>query len=174
MMGVMNVRMGLLTALGVLAKIAFLGAAGFALYSALTPSDGASSLFPWDKLAHFAAFYVVTLLALPAFPRANLLVIAAGLLGLGVAIEFLQMLPGVNRDADWKDVVADGAGIAAALAPVTAWRLRGLGVRPARTAEVVDIALPARAQDTDAARSSSKAGPDADGVTALRELNFSG
>lgn len=138
----MNVRDRLLPVFTTLAKAGFLGAAGFALWSALTPTDGDSSLFFWDKLAHFVAFYVVTLLALPAFPRTRLVVIAAGLTVLGVAIEFLQMLPAVNRDSDVKDVVADAAGIAAALAPVLAWRLRDLGARPAPAtgaATVVDL-----------------------------------
>lgn len=131
--------------LGVLAKIAFLGAAGFALWSALVPADDSPGLFPWDKLAHFTAFYVVTLLALPAFPRAHVAAIAVGMTGLGVLIEILQMLPVVNRDSDVKDIVADVLGIGAALAPVLAWRMRDLGAwlqRKPATTTVVD--LPAR------------------------------
>jgi hypothetical protein len=57
-------------------------------------------------------------------------------------IEVLQALPMIHRDSDVKDVVADVAGIAFALLPVLAWRLRALGARPAQETEkspVVDL-----------------------------------
>jgi hypothetical protein len=138
----MNFRDRLPTAVGVLAKAAFLGAAGFALWNALIPGGDDKSLFFWDKLAHFTAFYVVALLAIPAFPRAPLAVIAVALTGLGVLIEVLQALPMIHRDSDVKDVVADVAGIAFALLPALAWRLRTLSARPAQETEassVVDL-----------------------------------
>ncbi|MBC6980489.1 VanZ family protein [Caulobacter sp. 17J80-11] len=138
----MNFRDRLPTALGVLAKAAFVGAAGFALWNALIPGGDDKSLFFWDKLAHFTAFYVVALLAIPAFPRASLAVIAVALTGLGVLIEVLQALPMIHRDSDVKDVVADVAGIAFALLPVLAWRLRALGARATQETEknaIVDL-----------------------------------
>lgn len=80
------------------------------------------ALVPWDKAAHFIAFYGVTLLAFSAFPdRRRLdLVLMASLAG--SAIEVLQLLDG--RDAELGDVMADAAGAFAVLAPVWLDRLR--------------------------------------------------
>ncbi len=95
------------------------------LFVALTPrEDHPASLTPWDKADHVVAFYVLSLLALAAFPRTAPLLLAAALSALGAAIEVVQATPQINRDADVLDWVADTAAVAAAMAPLAlaGWR----------------------------------------------------
>lgn len=101
-----------------LARIAFFSALIFTFYSAVIPPQHALQLVPWDKAEHFIAFYALTGLAVAAFPRRNILAIAALLSGFGGLIEFVQGLAIVHRDRDFWDWVADTLAIAAALCPM--------------------------------------------------------
>jgi hypothetical protein len=101
-----------------LAKLAFFAALLFTIYSAVIPPQHALQLVPWDKAEHFIAFYGLTGLAAAAFPKRNLIVIAAMLSGFGALIEFVQGLAVVHRDRDFWDWVADTLAIIAALAPM--------------------------------------------------------
>lgn len=101
-----------------LAQVAFFGALVFTFYSAVVPPAQAIQLAPWDKAEHFMAFYCLTGLAVAAFPRRRLLVIAVLLSGFGALIEFVQGLSVVHRDRDFWDWVADTIAIASALAPM--------------------------------------------------------
>jgi len=92
---------------------------------AFTPSTGVDSGLPWDKANHALAFLTWTVLAGCGWPRAGILRIAALMLALGTAVELIQGLPAVGRDADVWDVVADMTGF------VAGWGL--LAVSGART-----------------------------------------
>lgn len=109
-----------------IAQAAFLAALSFTFYSAVIPPREALHLVPWDKAEHFLAFYALTGLAVAAFPRRNLLVIAALLSAFGAFIEFVQGLDIVHRDRDFWDWVADTLAIAAALAPMILVWWRGV------------------------------------------------
>jgi hypothetical protein len=109
-----------------LARGAFFAALLFTFYSAVIPPSHALQLVPWDKAEHFIAFYALTGLAAAAFPRANLLLIAALLSGFGALIELVQGTPLVHRDMDFWDWVADSLAITAALAPMLLVWWRGL------------------------------------------------
>lgn len=67
-----------------------------------------------DKFAHVLAFAVLTGVASLAWPRTPFWRIALLLALFGAGIEFLQMIPVLHRDADWRDWVADGVAILAA------------------------------------------------------------
>jgi len=97
----------------------------FTLANALRPGPSAGPGLN-DKLLHFLAFYVLSLSAACAAPRLHPVWIGAALLGLGIAIEILQMAPLIGRSASFLDLLADLAGIAAALVPaaVYGWRAR--------------------------------------------------
>jgi hypothetical protein len=101
-----------------LARVVFVCAVIFTGYSAVIPPQHAVQLVPWDKAEHFIAFYGLTGLAVAAFPRHKLLVIAVLLSGFGALIEFVQGLPIVHRDRDFWDWVADTTAIVAALSPM--------------------------------------------------------
>jgi len=101
-----------------LAKAGFFSALIFTFYSAVIPPQQALQLVPWDKAEHFIAFYGLTGLAVAAFPKYNLLLIAAALSGFGALIEYVQGLSMVHRDRDFWDWVADSLAIAAALSPM--------------------------------------------------------
>jgi hypothetical protein len=101
-----------------LAQVAFVAALLFTFYSAVIPPAHALQLVPWDKAEHFIAFYGLTGLAVAAFPRKNLLLIASLLSGFGALIEVVQGLSFVHRDRDFWDWVADTLAISAALAPM--------------------------------------------------------
>src|ERR1700712_1325943 len=117
-----------------LARVVFVAATVFTAYSAVIPPQHAVQLVPWDKAEHFIAFYGLTGLAVAAFPKHKLLVIAALLSGFGALIEFVQGLPIVHRDRDFWDWVADTTAIIAALSPmILVWW--GRAARPARRGE---------------------------------------
>jgi hypothetical protein len=96
----------------------------FTFVEAVMPPKRAIPLFPWDKAEHFAAFYVLTLLAAAAFPRRSLVMVAVALSAFGASIELIQALPFVNRDCDLWDWVADTIAVGAALVPMALvwWR----------------------------------------------------
>jgi hypothetical protein len=109
-----------------LAQVAFFAALIFTFYSAVIPPQKAVTLAPWDKAEHFIAFYALTGLAVAAFPRRHLFIVAALLSAFGALIEFVQGLEIVNRDRDFWDWVADTIAICAALAPMLLVWWRGV------------------------------------------------
>lgn len=77
-----------------------------------------------DKTQHFVLFAGLTVLALAAYPRARWLPLALALTGFGAMIEFLQMIPVLNRSAELMDWVADTAAVLLVLAIAFPFRRR--------------------------------------------------
>ncbi len=69
-----------------------------------------------DKVAHALAFFALAALGHAAWGRRRLLILLVGLAALGAAIELLQSMPLIGRDAELFDWIADLAGIAIWLA----------------------------------------------------------
>jgi VanZ family protein len=89
----------------------------------LGPYRGIERAFvPWDKAAHFIAFYGLTLLSFSAFPQRRRLDLVVLATFAGAAVEVLQSL--VGRDGEFGDLVADAAGAVAVFAPICLERLR--------------------------------------------------
>jgi hypothetical protein len=109
-----------------IAQAAFFAAVIFTFYSAVIPPRDALQLVPWDKAEHFLAFYGLTGLAVAAFPKRHLFILAVSLSGFGALIEFVQGLDIVHRDRDFWDWVADTIGIGTALAPMILVWWRGV------------------------------------------------
>lgn len=86
---------------------------------------------PPDKLLHFLAFFVLTVLAQLAFPLAKMRMLLLGLGALGAGIELIQAIPAIDRDASLTDWLADMAAIVIAIAIFQAGRRliadRGIG-----------------------------------------------
>src|SRR5690606_22076798 len=77
-----------------------------------------------DKLAHFGVFALILWSFGVLFPRLQRIRAALLAVALGGAVEVVQGM--IGRDADLLDLVADAAGILAALALWATWR----GFRP--------------------------------------------
>jgi VanZ family protein len=109
--GVTLARLGLLFAGALAAFEAFIG-------------GGLDIHRPWDKFGHFGVFYTLTVLSLAAFPRAPVLRLMLVLVAIGGAVELIQSIPVVGRDAEWGDFFADITGVCFAVIPAAAWRVR--------------------------------------------------
>ncbi|HVI31815.1 VanZ family protein [Phenylobacterium sp.] len=68
-----------------------------------------------DKWEHAIAWFVLTASGLVLAPRRWRAIIAFGLL-LGAAVEVLQATLPSGRHGDWRDLLADGLGVALAVA----------------------------------------------------------
>ncbi len=76
----------------------------------LMPSQEVPAGFSWDKLNHWAAFFILMFLACHAYPQRSLWRIALALVVYGIGIEIAQYFT-KYRSADVMDVVADAIGI---------------------------------------------------------------
>ncbi len=77
---------------------------------ALVPAQEMPLGSGWDKLDHWSAFFILSLLAAHAFPQQRFWRVGLALLAYGVGIEIAQYFTRY-RSADIMDVVADGIGI---------------------------------------------------------------
>ena len=98
---------------------------GVALYGALDPRhDHAALTPPPDVVEHVMYGYLLTLLTIASLPRVNPWLIGAGFLAVGGGFELTQVFGLVSGTFQAKDVAANVAGVAAALAPMALARLR--------------------------------------------------
>ena len=99
-------------------RLIFWAAALLALIMALLPKPPALPGDPSDKLQHILAFFTLAVLARLAYPQRSSLWLLGALALFGAVIELGQLIPGLNRDGDivdWiADVVAAALGLAAA------------------------------------------------------------
>lgn len=93
------------------------------LYLTLAPSEALPDPGIGDKSQHGLAWAVLAGLGLALWPR-RIAAVAVFALSLGVAIELLQGGLGLGREGDWTDLIADVAGIAAALVLFAGLRAR--------------------------------------------------
>ncbi len=87
----------------------FAVAAGAVLYYSLLPGPGGGPFTWWDKLQHFAAYFVLSTLAcLNARSWRQALAFAIGLIVIGYLIEIAQLY--VGRSYDLYDETANALG----------------------------------------------------------------
>jgi len=89
------------------------------LFAALTPIE--PSIAVNDKVLHSASFFLLVLLARLGWGRQARIAVPFVLILVGAAIELLQAMPFIARDAELSDWLADIAGIGLALTDV--WTL---------------------------------------------------
>ena len=108
-------------------RLAFWLALAVTLVMALLPDPVPLPAQISDKAQHMAAFAALTFLAALGFPGLRLRVIFVAMAALGVAIEALQMIPTLHRDAEASDWLADCAATLAALllCGMLRWLCRG-------------------------------------------------
>lgn len=94
---------------------AYAAAVAVLLYLTLAPGDALPPQATWDKAQHALSWCVLGGIGLAFWPRRPIRV-AAFALGLGVVVEVLQAALPFGRHGDVRDLVGDGAGMAAALA----------------------------------------------------------
>lgn len=81
----------------------------------LVPQQDLPSAPMGDKIEHTIAWFILTGTGL-LLSHQRPLAIGAYAIGLGVLVEALQATMGFGRHGDWRDLVADSLGVAAALA----------------------------------------------------------
>ena len=90
-----------------LAVSLFWSAAAFALIMAGLPHAPELKVASGDKILHMIAFAVLALLGALAYPALHLMNLILGLSAFGILIELIQLIPALNRTADWRDLAAD-------------------------------------------------------------------
>ncbi|WP_394729406.1 VanZ family protein [Altererythrobacter sp. GH1-8] len=108
-----------------LVRLVFFSAAAFALVMASLPQPPPLPGAPQDKLLHILAFTVLATLIAPAFPRARIITLFCVLAVFGAAIEIIQMIPELGREASVMDWVADMGAAAITLSFIAAVRRWG-------------------------------------------------
>ena len=82
---------------------------------ALVPRAPGLPLEQGDKVMHMLAFLTLGALAAAGWRQTSALAIFAALTIFGGAIESLQAIPALNRDAEWLDWIADMAAAIVAI-----------------------------------------------------------
>jgi hypothetical protein len=96
-------------------RVAFWGAALFALTMAVLPQPPMLPGAPSDKVQHIAAFLVLGGLASFAYPATSPVYLGVSLSIFGAFIELVQRIPALHRDSDAVDWIADTAAVALVL-----------------------------------------------------------
>lgn len=117
--------------------IAGLLLAGLVAWLSLLPPGRLPRLHLWDKIEHAIAYLVLSFWFGSVIFRRDLPGLFVALLLFGALIEVAQGMMGLGRQADWRDLLANGAGalagVLAALTPLGRWAhwvervLRGWG-----------------------------------------------
>ena len=105
-------------------RLRFWSAAAFAFVMAVLPHPPQVPGAPSDKVLHIAAFTTLAALGSWAYRATPLVRLLVGLSLFGAAIELAQAIPGLNRDSDIVDWLADTAAAAIVLLGVRWWRGR--------------------------------------------------
>ncbi len=105
------------------ARPLFWAAGLFAFVMAVLPDPPPIPGDPPDKLQHGAAFLVLAVLGIAAYPALRKRYLLLGLAAFGALIEVVQGLPFVGRDRDPVDWLVDVGAALIVLAAVAVWSL---------------------------------------------------
>jgi VanZ family protein len=104
-------------------RLLFWSAIVFAFVMASIPQPPSLPGNPSDKTLHMLAFFVLASLSVFAYQRTGLVVLFLGLGAFGAAIELVQAVPLLSREASWLDWLADLGASAIGLAGAGALRV---------------------------------------------------
>lgn len=104
--------------------MAFWSAAIFAFVMAVLPHPPQIPGSPSDKFQHILAFAILAGLAAAAYRGTPLILLGIQLSIFGAVIELVQLIPALNRDADWVDWLADTVAATAILLLAAALKQR--------------------------------------------------
>ena len=119
----------------VLARVGFVLAIMAIVVAILLPREMIPQFVRSLYLQHFAAFYVLGLLALAAAPRRSLMRLGAELSAFATGMEALHLFAGGAVRPVLDNWVADLGGLAAAFAPIAVARFRRRFERPSPPAD---------------------------------------
>ena len=102
------------------------GAWGFiaVAFASLAPVSLVPHVFYSYHVEHFAAFYLLAVVAAAGLPRQTLTTLGLGLIALAVLLEVIRMLTPTHRLASAEDLICDIAGVLAGYAPILIGRFR--------------------------------------------------
>jgi hypothetical protein len=108
------------------ARLALLAVLAVAFAGAIDPHHNAErSALAGDVVEHVAYGYLLTVLTIASLPRVSPWWIGAAYLGVGGGFEVMQVFGLVSGTFQWKDLLSNVAGVAAALVPVALGRAGG-------------------------------------------------
>ena len=103
-------------------RITLVGVGLSLLVFANLTGEAASAGFPWDKLNHFIAFAVLSVLTVIAFPHAHRVRLLSALLLFNAGIEMSQLLMGQGRQPDVMDWAAGALATLGVLGCAGIWQ----------------------------------------------------
>jgi hypothetical protein len=108
------------------ARLALLAVLAVAFAGAIDPHHNAErSALAGDVVEHVAYGYLLTVLTIASLPRVSPWWIGAAYLGVGGGFEVMQVFGLVSGTFQWKDLLSNVTGVAAALAPLALGRRAG-------------------------------------------------
>lgn len=115
----------------ILTLVLFWTAVGVTAWFTLTPQPPPppDQLSHFDKVQHFAAFGLMTVIGMAAFPKRRTVWLVLGLTAYGGLIEIVQGY--VGRDRNFGDFLADAGGVALGWLLVHALQRAGVDLRKA-------------------------------------------
>ncbi len=92
-------------------KLVFIAAVTVITFESLIAPIHSATPSTHDKLVHFGAYFILSLLAFLAYPKVKLWILGLGLLVLGGGLEIAQELMKQGRDGSIADQLANGGGV---------------------------------------------------------------
>jgi hypothetical protein len=99
------------------------------VFAAIGPSELVPRVFFSYHIEHFAAFYVLTIVAAAGFPKARLYQVVIALTVMALTLACIRMLIPHHRLSYAEDLAADIVGVLAASAPILVGRFREIASR---------------------------------------------
>ena len=103
-------------------RVTFWSAVVFAFVMALLPQPPALLTEPDDKVLHVLAFICLGGLGSFAYPATSAIALALALSAFGAAIEAVQLVPVLHRDAEIADWIADTLAAGMIILAIHFWR----------------------------------------------------
>jgi hypothetical protein len=99
------------------------------VFASVAPARWIPHVFWSYHLEHFAAFYLIAVLAAAGLPSLRLRQIGLALVAMALLLASVRLTLPQHRMADAEDLAADIAGIVAAMLPIVVGRLREAAAR---------------------------------------------
>lgn len=119
------------------------------IFASVAPPQFVPRLFYSYHVEHFAAFYLIAILAAAGLPTLRLYQITFSLILGALVLATVRLVIPQHRLADAEDLAADIAGIGAAVAPIVVGRLRHVAALRRLGLRLPSISFPNKRGDQD-------------------------